>query len=697
MLIDTSVKNQSSLFTTADHLTHPKYRSDIDGLRAIAVLSVIGFHAFPEWVVGGFIGVDVFFVISGFLISTIMFGSLERNQFSFIEFYSRRIRRIFPALIVVFVASIVLGWILLLPDEYKQLGKHVAGGAAFVSNFILWNESGYFDSASETKPLLHLWSLGVEEQFYILYPALLWVAWKRQVNLFLVTVCIAFVSLGINLWKFNTDYVGDFYSPQTRFWELMIGSMLAYHTSSRFKTSTKFFSNVVYWLRRVIRADLILAKRFISSDLVSISGITLLGIGVCVITKERGFPGGWALLPTMGAAMIISAGVGSWVNRKVLSTRILVSIGLISYPLYLWHWIILSFLYINEGTAPAIELRISAVIISFVLAWLTYVAIEKPIRFGGQSKLKIILLILSLSIVFCAGIFIKSNNGFPDRGNYTMRVALNENYGKWDFKKNSLCNQLYGEDQLTFCVTNSAEPDIILFGDSHANQLYPGLIEAYANSRGILSIGNGPPLDGVSVKFENVTEHPWQFGQESYRRVFNIISKSKTLKTVILASNWEPLIHGEFIQSEHKSRTGRIRLVDDNSNDNRSNIEVFEKSFEETISKLVKLDKNIIVVIDTPEIMVNTRVCLKNINSESLCSFERDQVFERQKYFREYLVRLRKKYPVIKVFDPVPIVCPEVMCEIHDEGNLHFRDLSHISSYTSQKIGLALKDVIDQK
>lgn len=149
-------------------------------MRAIAVLFVVGFHAFPLWIKGGFIGVDIFFVISGYLISTIIIVGLERNNFSFIEFYTRRIKRIFPALLLVLISSFAFGWFVLLADEYKQLGKHIAGGAGFVSNYLFWNESGYFDNAAETKPLLHLWSLGIEEQFYIIWPLLLWLAWRTR-------------------------------------------------------------------------------------------------------------------------------------------------------------------------------------------------------------------------------------------------------------------------------------------------------------------------------------------------------------------------------------------------------------------------------------------------------------------------------------------------------------------------------------
>jgi peptidoglycan/LPS O-acetylase OafA/YrhL len=212
------------------HLSHPKYRPDIDGLRAIAVLSVVAFHAFPNLVKGGLIGVDVFFVISGYIISTIIFENLDRGTFSLAEFYARRIRRIFPALLLVLVASYAFGWFALLADEYKQLGKHIAAGAGFVSNIVLWNEAGYFDNSAETKPLLHLWSLGIEEQFYIVWPLLLWLTWKQKFNLLTITIPLAAASFYLSVKGIGKDEVANFYSPQTRFWELLSGSLLAWMT-----------------------------------------------------------------------------------------------------------------------------------------------------------------------------------------------------------------------------------------------------------------------------------------------------------------------------------------------------------------------------------------------------------------------------------------------------------------------------------
>jgi peptidoglycan/LPS O-acetylase OafA/YrhL len=278
-------------------------------LRAIAILAVVGFHAFPFWVKGGFIGVDVFFVISGYLISTIIIGSLERNSFSFVDFYIRRIKRIFPALLFVLIACLAFGWVVLFADEYKNLGKHIAGGAGFISNFLLWNESGYFDNAAETKPLLHLWSLGVEEQFYIIWPLLLWFAWKQRLNLLGIAIVVGVISFALNIYEVRNHAVATFYSPQTRFWELMAGSILAYMTRHRQNMfSSKFKHRLDAWLRLIGNAQSPEANGITLRNIQSLLGALLIAGGVLVITKERHFPGWWAVLPILGAVLIISAG-----------------------------------------------------------------------------------------------------------------------------------------------------------------------------------------------------------------------------------------------------------------------------------------------------------------------------------------------------------------------------------------------------
>jgi peptidoglycan/LPS O-acetylase OafA/YrhL len=400
------------------HLLHPKYRPDIDGLRAIAVLSVVGFHACPSWVKGGFIGVDVFFVISGFLISGIIYENLDKGEFTFREFYARRIRRIFPALIVVMSACLVLGWFSLLTDEYKQLGKHIAGGASFISNLLLWQESGYFDNSSETKPLLHLWSLGIEEQFYIVWPLLLWLTWKKRFNFFAVSLAIAVGSFYLNIKGIKQDAVATFYSPITRFWELMCGGLLAWvaiykRTSfagiflkvdtNVIKLTAWFVIDVVLFLvyfmfplkfspgsyrfchchkNRIENKEV--EKGTALNNLSAFTGLALLAYGFSKIAKDFYFPGVWALVPVIAALLIISAGPAAWLNRQILSTKFLVWFGLISYPLYLWHWPMLSFARIIENGSPSRNIRIAAVVISILLAWLTMKFIEKPFRFGNQ-------------------------------------------------------------------------------------------------------------------------------------------------------------------------------------------------------------------------------------------------------------------------------------------------------------------------
>lgn len=211
-----------------NQFTQQEYRPDIDGLRAIAVLSVVTYHAFPNLVPGGFLGVDIFFVISGYLISKIILNNLENNNFSFFDFYARRVRRIFPALFVVLLSVLFAGWFFLLPSEYKQLGKHVLAGAGFVANLMYWREVGYFDVAAETKPLLHLWSLGVEEQFYIFWPVFLYFLWKRKINLLKVSLILFFISCAAYLYFSGVHGIFAFYAPVTRFWELLAGGLLAF-------------------------------------------------------------------------------------------------------------------------------------------------------------------------------------------------------------------------------------------------------------------------------------------------------------------------------------------------------------------------------------------------------------------------------------------------------------------------------------
>ncbi len=454
-----------------------KYRPDIDGLRAIAVVSAVAYHAFPEWMAGGgFIGPEVFFVISGFLISTIIFGGLEKNSFAFSDFYARRIRRVFPALVVVLIACYVIGWYVLLGDEYKQLGKHIAAGAGFVSNIVLWSETGYFDSAAETKVLLHLWTLAIEEQFYLVWPFLLWAFWKIRINLLFVTIAAAAISFYLNIRGVHSDAVATFYFPQTRFWELLSGAVLAWVMLHRINISD--FS--------IARLDSLFgagrARHFFEgnqkcfANAASVSGTLLLGYGFYKIKASFSFPGGWAVIPVAATVLIIAAGSGAWLNRVLFSNRFVVAVGLVSYPLYLWHWPLLTFVRLARNDAPPLRVRIAIVLIAGVLSWLTYRFVEQPFRYGRWGKSKVLVLTVLTLAVGGTGYYTYVNNGLEFRLPSEIRAGNDHLLAQWltDVRINRCHLQetkLVDHDSICF---EHNRPLIVLWGDSHAASLYPG-------------------------------------------------------------------------------------------------------------------------------------------------------------------------------------------------------------------------------
>ena len=443
----------------AGGLTHPKYRPDIDGLRAIAVLSVVAFHAFPSALRGGFVGVDVFFIISGFLISSILFENLGRDSFSFVEFYRRRVARIFPALLTVLGSSLAFGAIVLMANEYQALTKHVLGGVGFVSNYVLWGESGYFDSAAETKPLLHLWSLGIEEQYYLLWPAIVYGAWRLRCNLLIVTGTLLLASFCLNIHAVAADPIAAFYSPQTRVWELLLGACLAY--ASVFRAQALRLA-ITHW-----------------GPIASVGGATLIGAALLLTSNGRAFPGWWALLPTCGTLLMIAAGPASWLNRRVLGAKPLVWVGGISFPLYLWHWPLLVFAHILWGAMPPPWVRLLMVGAALLLAWATCRWIEKPLRFGRFDRRIPLLLVLGMSALgaLAAGGFV--SGGWPTRGIAVQTAQFSEVKHDWAYTTPN-----FERGTIEGPVLHGQRAERVLFvGDSLMGQYYPRIAQLYADPR----------------------------------------------------------------------------------------------------------------------------------------------------------------------------------------------------------------------
>lgn len=658
-----------------ERLTHPKYRADIDGLRAIAVLSVVGFHAFPHLIRGGLIGVDIFFVISGFLISTILFDSLDRKCFSFAEFYSRRIRRIFPALIVVLIASLTFGWFALLADEYKQLGKHVAAGAAFVSNFVLWNESGYFDNAAASKPLLHLWSLGIEEQFYVVWPLLLWIAWQKRFNLLTLTVLVAVISFALNAQGIGKDAVATFYSPQTRFWELMVGSLLAWQALYGRGTLPKFWQQPALWSGKVFDAPVSEPTNGLTlRNVLSFSGAALIAAALLVITRETDFPGWWALLPTFGTALIIAAGSRALLNRALLSNRILVWFGLISFPLYLWHWPLLSFASIVQSETPSREIRIGAVLASVALAWATYKLVEAPLRFGRHSKLKAFTLFGVMAAISFGGYETYQHDGIEFRS----AVKLYKN------NKNELirtpvidneCLRYLGDDKPLFRYCRftdaSSQETVAVIGDSHAHSAYPGIAEfmlARKINTVLLANSGCPPFLGAEY---GKTDEEKYSCKRRINAILNIIVQKKDIKKVFIFSRGPLYITGKYFAEEEEKEKGESLggpYID---------AKIFFVSLQNTIDRLRAAGKDVYYVTENPEIALKPNACIPRpfrITYKS-CDLDLAIVQERQ---GQYLANIRKLSNVT-VVDTLFAFCPKHMCMAFRNGELLYADYSHLS------------------
>lgn len=386
----------------------PVYRAEIDGLRAFAVLSVVIYHAFPARLTGGFTGVDVFFVISGYLITAQIFTNLDEGKFSFLDFFQRRIRRIFPALILVMASSLIFGWFALVSEEFQQLGKHVASGAAFIVNFILVGESGYFDTAADTKPMLHLWSLAVEEQFYLIWPAVLWLAWRRRFSLIWITVLVAVASFYFNLRFVESNLTETFFWPFGRFWEMLSGSVLAWLMLYKRDVLDLAKMRVDTCIGSMVPLLFEHRKIAFTENAMALGGLSLLIYGFVEINPKLPFPSTWALVPVCGAILIIAAGATAWSNRIFMMNPVAVWFGLISYPLYLWHWPILSFFQIvKSGELPHRDARIIAVVLAIFLAWFAVRFVEKPLRFGRRNvHLKIVGLTGVMIFVGAAGLLI---------------------------------------------------------------------------------------------------------------------------------------------------------------------------------------------------------------------------------------------------------------------------------------------------
>jgi peptidoglycan/LPS O-acetylase OafA/YrhL len=612
---------------------HPKYRPDIDGLRAIAVLAVVLFHAFPALIPGGFIGVDIFFVISGFLITGILARELEHGKFTFGGFYARRIRRIFPSLLLVMAACLAFAWFALFPDELKQLGLHLAGGAGFVSNLVLWQEVGYFDRGADAKPLLHLWSLAIEEQFYIVWPVVLLLASKMRLKLLLVSAALALLSFAVNVAGIAAFPDATFYSPASRAWELLLGAVLAcsVHRKQAF------------------------AALAISPNARSAAGALLLAIGLALITREHQFPGWYALLPAVGTLLMLGAGPQAWFNRIVLSNRLLVWFGLISYPLYLWHWPLLSFAHIVESGTPAPQLRAGLVVLAIALAWLTWRFVERPLRFG-RGRYNVAMLAGLMVALAAAGGHLWNHGGMPDRDAIVDNARHQKSLVMVEDTQNAAaCKKRYGFDSMyKYCLLARPgdAPTAVLIGDSHAYHVVAGLTKHYT-SRGdnLLYLGTRHPYWGLAPEAD-----PYQ---QATQGMLELAMNTASIKTVVISTH--------------------VRL-DDSSPEARA----IHAAARDTIRRFTEAGKHVILMEDVPILTFDPRACIKRAGiassaTRSPCALPRAEV-DKQAPRNDVLVAgLLRDFPAVELFRTRDLVCDAKLCWAMKDGKLLYRDKNHLS------------------
>jgi peptidoglycan/LPS O-acetylase OafA/YrhL len=682
---------------------HPRYRPDIDGMRALAVLAVVTYHAFPYILLGGFAGVDVFFVISGFLISRIIFQSLQDGDFSFSEFYAHRVRRIFPALILVLAACFAFGWFALLPDEYRQLGKHIASGAGFVSNFTLYFESGYFDTDSEWKPLLHLWSLSVEEQFYALYPLLIWAAWRVRLNVLAVVAALGLLSVALNLHEVGANASLAFFLPHTRYWELFVGALLAWHSHYGPDDALSWLKRMVYHPALTPQPPPAARQEAALNNALSATGLALVIFSFLALDRSTPYPGGWALLPVVGAALIIFAGGSAWLNARLLAWRPLVFIGLISYPLYLWHWPLLAFARIlNEPPAWTLPL-------AFVLAWLTYRLVERPIRFSPPGWAKTLALCAAMAGIGGIGGYAWHKDGLPLRPPIQALAAYHPDNFEWESRgliRDEDCHKRFPFSRDRICkIAKETPPTVVLLGDSHANALYPGLAEATATDADVNVLNLGAP---GTIPFAGLESGPRTSTPQALRENALLIEQAlayaetaPTVRTVILASRGPLYISGRFPLTPDESPPDFILRLPGQPgiSDNR---EIWRAALRSTLARLLKSGKQVVIVLDVAELGFNPKtLCVEHrplrfsaAARRSPCAVSRSKFEERSRDYRELTTSVLKEFPTVKVFDASAPFCDAQWCRAMLNDTVMYRDGDHLSLHGSRLAAKTLAQLL---
>ncbi len=677
------------------------YKPQIDGLRALAVIPVIFFHAGFESFKGGFVGVDIFFVISGYLITKIIISDLNKNKFNIKEFYLRRARRILPALYFVTFTSSIASLFFLSEDQLVFFSKQIFSVIFFISNFFFWKNTGYFNPSSDLQPLLHTWSLGVEEQFYILFPIFLIVIWKlKPARPFLILSIISILSLILAQFGGNFKFQnltlsypffklpfelfwqagsGDFYLPFGRAWELLAGSMVALYLDKKKKKEKKI------------------------NEIISIFGFTLITISVVFFSEELQYPSIFTILPVLGTVLIIIFATESTYVSKFLSIKPLVFLGLISYSFYLWHQPLFAFNKIYYGLNLSFIHSLIIILFAFFLSILSWKYVETPFRNRKilNNKIVINLLIFSALIILVLAYLInsktiKSNQAeLPKNIEETFKIAEANKCFDVDYAH-------LKENKKWYCEIGMKNQKIsyVVAGDSHALALKPGFHDSSVekNLKGILVGFTGcPSLLNVHVVRPNQNIRNCKTLND---KLFEFI-KTNEIKKIFLVSRWTYYTDGGYDDSVGFGMVSEEPTMFSNKNNSRLTI---AKGLETTFKKYNDIDVEIFFINQVPLQLYDPRYAYlksitknKKVDNSKLYQFGIN--YDKHKKFQQFIDKnlnlLKSKNYKFTLLNFDNFLCKNLRCKIGSENGSYYSDVQHLSINGSKKLKSMINSYLD--
>lgn len=647
------------------------YRPDVDGLRAIAIIPVVFYHAGFTSFGGGFVGVDVFFVVSGYLITSLILPEAIQGKFSIVNFYERRIRRIFPPLFTMMLVTLAVSYWLMWPLAFKDFGQSLVAATAFASNFLFWMRQGYFDSPAETRPLLHTWSLAVEEQFYIVFPVYLMIVARWFPRLLKpLTVIIAILSFGLSLYSVAFAPTAAFYLAPSRTWELLLGAMLA----------MKIFPP--------IRSQKLCAA-------LAAAGLVLIALAVALLSQHSPFPGAYALLPCVGTFLVIYAGAGEQnIVGRLLSVRWLVFIGLISYSFYLWHWPLFVFAELYLVRDITTQEAWALIAFSALLAFLSWKFIESPFRLRRVAASRRSLFLMAGATMFATvllGLPLHFTEGLPQRMSPQARQLASISYDC--LSRRERCDILQPEDVrfdrlCALGAEGSAKPDFILWGDSHGEFVIDAVsqVAAKVNRTGLQITSEGcPPLLGISRPDRNYRQCP-AFSNAALKVVAD-----PQIRQVILVARWALWSEG----SRYRWENGNSIILNDAANpaDHKTNREVLRQALIRTLDTLKSLGKQVTIVAPIPEIGwdVPSVLALEAWHNRKIHSAPSlSEYLERNQFSFNLLQELQPGYGFEIVY-PHKFLCDQSNCRTIINSHPLYCDDDHLSKQGKATIAPAFE------